>query len=200
MNSNLSVLRKSANQIKEVNLCAAELEKNIIWISGNITEDLANDFIRKMMAINMNPTNSKPIKVFITTNGGSVDAGLVIYDTIQSSKLPVYTIAIEKAYSMGAIILAAGEKRFIFPHSKVMIHQPIVHSGLVGNIDDLNSITEHLLKTNDKLIHILAEHTNKTLEEIQEATKYDHYFTADEAIEFGLVDKQIGFNEMMNEL
>lgn len=200
MNKNLTVLKKDFKGTSEISALACELDKHIMFLNGDINSITANDFIHQMIALNMDETNNDPIKLIITSNGGDVQSGLAIYDAIKSSKLPVYTICIEKAYSMAAIILSAGEKRFIFPHSKVMIHQPIVQSQIAGDIENLNSLTENLTSIHQTLIQILSENTNKTIEEIEKAISYDHYFSSEEAIEFHLVDSLIGFSMLMNSL
>ena len=200
MNKNLTVLKKDFKGTSEISALACELDKHIMFLNGDINSITANDFIHQMIALNMDETNNDPIKLIITSNGGDVQSGLAIYDAIKSSKLPVYTICIEKAYSMAAIILSAGEKRFIFPHSKVMIHQPIVQSQIAGDIENLNSLTENLTSIHQTLIQILSENTNKTIEEIEKAISYDHYFSSEEAIKFHLVDSLIGFSMLMNSL
>ena len=198
--NNLTILQKDAKGTAEVSMLACELDKHIMFLNGEINSTTATDFIHQLIAMNMDETNQLPIKLIITSTGGSVEAGLAIYDAIKSSKLPIYTICIEKAYSMAAILLSAGNKRYIFPHSKVMIHQPIVNSNISGDIQDLHSLTDNLSDVYSTITQILCETTKKSKEEIEQAISYDHYFSAEEAIQFHLVDEYIGFSALMNDL
>ncbi len=171
-----------------------------LFICDEISEEMAVEFIQKMMYMTYED-GASPIRVFINTVGGEINSGLLLYDAICQSKAPVQLYCIGKAYSMGAVLLAAGEKgsRFILPHSKVMIHEPLIPYGVGGKSSSVQTISESLLKTKKEMEELLARHTGKTPEEIAENTTTDHFFTADEAVEFGLVDKVITFNEMIEE-
>jgi ATP-dependent Clp protease protease subunit len=124
---------------------------------------------------------------------------MVIYDAIQSSPVPVEVYCVGKAYSMGAVLLACGKKgkRYLLPHSRVMIHEPLIPYGVGGKTSSIQTISESLLKAKRSMEEILAKHTGKTADEIAEATKTDHYFSAEEAVEFGLADGIMGLDEMM---
>ncbi len=135
--------------------------------------------------------SNEPITIYINSPGGSVNAGLVIYDCIQSSEIEINIICAGMAASMAAIILAGGQKghRFILPHSKVMIHEPLISHGVGGSATSIKNISDSIIETRELVNNILAKHTGKTLEEINKATSFDNYMNAKEAIEFGLCDE-----------
>ena len=133
----------------------------------------------------------KDIQFYINSPGGSVTDGMAIYDTMQYVKCDVSTICVGMAASMGAFLLSSGAKgkRFALPNAEIMIHQP--SAGTQGKVTDMEIDVEHFLRIKKKLIQILAENTGKTAEEIKDASERDRWMTADEAKEFGLVDKII---------
>ena len=126
-------------------------------------------------------------------------SGLAIYDVIQDCKVPINMVCIGTAASMGAVILAGGQKgrRYILPHSKCMIHEPLISNGVGGSATSIHNISESILKTRDITNGILAKHTGKKLRQINKATAFDNYMTASEAVEFGICDKVIkGLSEI----
>ena len=135
----------------------------------------------------------EPIKIFICSNGGEIIAGEMIYDLIQGCKNDVYTYCIGRAASMGAIILAAGTKghRYILPHSEVMIHEVLVPRGIGGSATNISKLSQSINKSRNTLNRILAKHTGRTIEEINEATSFDNFMTPEQAIEFGICDRLI---------
>ena len=141
--------------------------------------------------------DKSPILVFINSPGGEIDNGLLIYDAIVGSKAPVYTFCSGCAYSMGAVLFACGKKRFLLPHSKLMLHQPLLGGRIGGNASSIKSISDSLLQTKTMMNKLLAFHTGKTEEEMDEMTSYDHYFSAEEAVAMGLADGIRSFKEMM---
>ena len=157
---------------------------------------MANDVLMKILYLRKQDAK-KPIALVVNSNGGLVEAGLMIYDIIRESKTPVFTYCCGCAYSMAAVIFAAGHKRFILPNSKVMCHEPQIPASVGGSSSTMKSISDGLIETKRKMDRILAELTGKQEEEIAKATSYDHYFTAEEALEFGLCDKIITINEML---
>lgn len=170
-------------------------ENRIITIKGLIDNEVADAFTEQMLILNLDST-TEPITVLINSIGGSVSQGLSMYDAIQGSIAPVRLVCKGEAYSMAAILLASGNPkhgRYILPNSKVMIHEPLIQGGVGGKTSSIKSISDNLIETRQKLNGILAKHTGHTMEEIDEATSYDHYFTADEAVAFGLCDKVIDF-------
>lgn len=170
-------------------------EDRFINIKGPIDSEVADAFTEQMLILNREST-TEPITVLINSTGGSVSQGLLMYDVIQGSIAPVKLVCKGEAYSMAAILLASGNPkhgRFILPNSKVMIHEPLIQGGVGGKTSSIKSISDSLIETRKKLNGILAKHTRHTIEEIDEATSYDHYFTAEEAVRFGLCDKVVDF-------
>ena len=179
---------ESAHGIREISLITRHLSNRNIFLTGEINAELANGFLAQLLYLE--GESDEPINIYINSPGGEVNAGLMIYDAIQGSRLTINMICTGMAASMAAILLTGGQKgrRYILPHSKVMIHEPLIAGGVGGSATSIHNISESILKTREICNGILAEHTGKTLEEINQATSYDHYMTADEAIEFGICD------------
>ena len=135
----------------------------------------------------------KDISLYINSPGGSITAGMAIYDTMQYIKCDVSTICIGMAASMGAFLLTAGAagKRFALPNSEIMIHQPLISGGLSGQCTDIKIHSDHLVRTRQKMNEMLAKHTGQPLEKIETDTERDNYMTAEEAQAYGLIDKVI---------
>lgn len=164
------------------------LEDRIIFLTGEIDDAVANTVVAQLIYLEAkNP--DKDIFLYINSPGGSVTAGLAIYDTMNYIKCDVSTICIGMAASMGAFLLSSGTKgkRFALPNSEIMIHQPL--GGFRGQATDVRIQTEQLLKTKEKLNKILSENTGKPIEEIEKDTDRDNYMSAKEAEKYGLVDK-----------
>ena len=173
------------------------LAERRVFIEGEISQEGACEFMRKIMLLNREDPDA-PIDVFLSSNGGSVSAGLYMYDVIQGSKAPIRMFCQDVAYSMGAVLLACGNHgRFLLPHSEVMLHQPLLGNHVGGNASSIKSISDSLMETKRKLNRILAKHTGRTEEEIEEATAYDHYFSPEECIAFGLADEIVGFDRYL---
>lgn len=168
------------------------LKKRHIEINGEIDFAVTNIFYYELLYLDEEDSNA-PIDIDIDSPGGAVDAGLAILDLIWNCHAPVRMHCIGRAYSMAAMIFAAGsDDRDMLPHSKLMLHQPLVGQNMGGNVTDIQSLSESLLRTKEELNLILADKTGKTIEEIDQATSFDHYFTAQEAIDFGLCDAIAG--------
>ncbi len=163
------------------------LENRIIFLQGVIVDESANELVMKLLYL-QSENRRKDIHFYINSPGGSVNATLAIYDTMQILSCPVSTYCVGQAASGGAVLLAGGAKgkRFILPHAKVMIHQPYGNVG--GQVSDIEIQAEQILKTRETLNIILSEHTGKALDVIAKDTDRDYYLTADEAKEYGIVD------------
>lgn len=185
---NPSIEVESAHGTREVSLETRHLMNRIIFLQGENNSESANEFLTQFLYLKN--ASTEPITIYVNSPGGEVNAGLMIYDCIVGSKVPIELVCTGLAASMGAVIFAAGEKghRHILKHSKVMIHEPLLSNGVGGSATSIKNISESILKTREILNGILAEHTGKTLEEIDEATSFDNYMNAKEAIEFGLCD------------
>ena len=164
------------------------LEERIIFITGEINDALANTVVAQLLYLEAKAPQ-KDITIYINSPGGSVSAGLAIYDTMNYISCDVVTICIGMAASMGAFLLSSGTKgkRFSLPSSEIMIHQPL--GGAQGQASDIKIQAEHILKTKKKLNTILASNTGRSFEEIERATDRDNYLSADEALVYGLIDK-----------
>lgn len=164
------------------------LEDRIVFISGEINDVSANIAIAQLIYLEAKDPD-KDIMMYINSPGGSVVAGMAIFDTMNYIKCDVSTICVGMAASMGAVLLSAGEKgkRFALPNSEIMIHQPL--GGTQGQASDIIIHAEHILKTKKKLNKILAEKTGQNLETIERDTDRDNFMTAQEALKYGLIDK-----------
>ncbi|MBQ7466798.1 MAG: ATP-dependent Clp endopeptidase proteolytic subunit ClpP [Clostridia bacterium] len=164
------------------------LEDRIIFITGEITDETANLAVAQLIYLEGKDA-TKDIMVYINSPGGSVTAGMAIYDTMQYIKCDVSTICIGMAASMGAFLLSAGTKgkRYALANSEIMIHQPL--GGFQGQASDIAIHADNILKTKKKLNRILAENTGRPIEEIEKDTDRDNFMSAKEALAYGLVDK-----------
>lgn len=167
------------------------LNKNILIIWGEITDELARRVVLAItyLDITNREEENKDIIILICSPGGSITAGMAIYDAINNAQCDVQIICYGMAASMGALLLSSGTKgkRFAMPNSKIMIHQPL--GGAQGQATDIEIVAKEILRTREKLNKILSMNTGKTMEEISAATERDNYLTAEEALEFGLIDK-----------
>ena len=169
------------------------LEDRIIFLADQVTDATASLVVAQLLYLEAKDPD-KDIQLYIDSPGGSITAGMAIYDTMQYIKCDVSTICIGMAASMGAFLLAAGEKgkRFALPNSEVMIHQPLIAGGgLSGQTTDIKIYTDHLVNTKKKMNVILAERTGQTYEKLCEDTERDNFMTAQEAKEYGLIDEVI---------
>ena len=164
------------------------LKDRIIFLSGEIDDTTANLVVAQMLFLEMEDPD-KEINLYINSPGGSVTAGMAIYDTMQYLRCPVATLGIGRAASMGAFLLTAGAKgmRRILPNAEVMIHQPL--GGAQGQATDILIHAEYITKIKNKLNRILAERTGQPLEKVMADTERDHFLSAEEALEYGIVDE-----------
>ncbi len=164
------------------------LEDRIIFLTGEIDDAVANTVVAQLIYLEAKDP-SKDISLYINSPGGSVSAGLAIYDTMNYIKCDVSTICIGMAASMGAFLLSSGQrgKRFALPNSEIMIHQPL--GGAQGQATDIKIAADHIIKTKQKLNAILAQNSGKPLDVIERDTDRDNYLSAQEALEYGLIDR-----------
>lgn len=178
---------KSSNGITVMPLETRLMGSRRIFIEGEINEEVASQFVKQIMALN--DESREPIHVFVNSGGGEIVSGLLMYDTIESSVAPIVLYCIGKAYSMAAILFASGKHgRYILPHSKLMLHEPLIPYGVGGKSSSIQTISDSLLKVKRDMEEILSLHTGKSVKEIARITKTDHFFTAEEAVAFGLAD------------
>ncbi len=164
------------------------LKDRIIFLGGEINDDVANTVVAQMLFLEMEDPDAD-ICLYINSPGGSVTAGMAIYDTMQYIQPQVRTVCIGMAASMGAVLLMAGQKgkRCALPNSEVMIHQPL--GGAQGQATDVQIQAEWLLKTKEKMIRMKAEMTGQDIERIRRDVERDHFMSAQEALEYGIIDE-----------
>ena len=193
----MNVQVKSSNGITLVPVDSRLMAHRKIFIEGEIDAEAACAFVKKVMLLNVEDSQ-KPIDLLINSPGGDINSGMVMYDVIQGSKAPIRMFCIGRAYSMGALLFACGNHgRYMLPHGELMLHEPLLGNRVGGNSSSIRSISDSLMETKKKMNRILAKHTGKTEEEVEEATGFDHYFSPEESIEFGLCDQIVGFDKMM---
>lgn len=182
------VIEQTSRGERTYDIYSRLLKDRIIFIGSEITDDLANTIMAQLLFLEAEDPD-KDISIYINSPGGSVSAGMAIYDTMMYIKPQVSTICVGQAASMAAVLLAAGQKgkRYALPNSVIMIHQPL--GGMSGQAEDIKIHAEHILKTREKLNEILAQKTGKPLETIRQDTDRDNFMTADEAQNYGLIDK-----------
>lgn len=184
-----NIIEKKHNNERVYDLYSKLLEDRIIFIGDEITDYLANIIIGELLYLDS--INNKEIYLYINSPGGSVSAGMAIYDTMNFIKSDVCTICIGCAASMGAFLLSSGTKgkRYSLPNSEIMIHQPL--GGANGQATEIKIAAEHILKIKDKLNNILALNTNQDIKTIENDTERDNYMSAKEALEYGIIDEII---------
>ena len=187
MNLIPSVVEKSSDGERAYDIYSRLLKDRIIILSGEIDDNLANSIVAQLLYLDS--LNHDPINLYINSPGGSITAGMAIYDTMNYIKSKVSTICIGMAASMAAFLLSSGEKgmRFILPNGEVMIHQPL--GGAQGQATEIKIAAERILKLKEKLNKILSENTGQSLEKISHDTDRDYFLSADEALKYGLIDK-----------
>lgn len=168
------------------------LNDRIIMLSDQVNDTTASLVVAQLLYLE-SQDSEKDISLYINSPGGSITAGMAIYDTMQYIKCDVSTICIGMAASMGSFLLAAGTKgkRISLPNSEILIHQPLISGGLSGQCTDIKIHSDHLVRIRQKMNEMLAANTGKPIEQIQQDTERDNYMTAQEALEYGLIDKII---------
>lgn len=184
------VLEQTSRGERSYDIFSRLLKDRIIFLGEEVTDVSASLVVAQMLFLEAEDP-SKDISLYINSPGGSVSAGLAIYDTMNFIKSDVSTICIGMAASMGAFLLAGGTKgkRFALPNAEIMIHQP--SGGARGQATEIQIVAENIIKTKKKLNQILSENTGKPLEVIEIDTERDHYMSAEEALEYGLIDSII---------
>ena len=193
MNLIPTVIEQTSRGERAYDIYSRLLKDRIIMLGSAIDDNVANSIVAQLLFLEAeNP--EKDITLYINSPGGSITAGMAIYDTMEYIKPKVSTVCIGMAASMGAFLLAAGEKgkRFALPNSEVMIHQPL--GGAQGQATEIEIAARRIIFLRDKLNQILAERTGQPIEVIQRDTDRDNFMTADKALEYGLIDKVITRN------
>ncbi|MGM0123526.1 ATP-dependent Clp protease proteolytic subunit [Enterococcus sp. AZ194] len=188
MNLIPTVIEQSSRGERAYDIYSRLLKDRIIMLSGQVTDDLANSIIAQLLFLDAQDSE-KDIYLYINSPGGSVTAGMAIYDTMNFVKADVQTIVMGMAASMGSFLLTAGTKgkRFALPNAEIMIHQPL--GGAQGQATEIEIAARHILQTRDRLNKILSERTGQPLEVIEKDTDRDNFMTAEQAKEYGLIDQ-----------
>jgi len=190
MNLIPTVIEKTQHGERAYDIYSRLLKERIIFIAGVVTDTTANSVIAQLLFLaSQDPI--KDIQLYINTPGGSVTAGLAIYDTMQYVKCPISTVCVGMAASMGATLLAAGAKgkRYALPNAEIMLHQ--VAGGVTGQAIEIEITAKQIIKIKEKLNKILAKHTGQSLERVEKDTDRDFYLSAQEAKEYGIIDEVI---------
>ena len=185
-----TVIEQSGRGERAFDIYSRLLKERIVFLIGPVTDESANLVVAQLLFLESeNP--DKDIFFYINSPGGSVTAGMSIYDTMNFIKPHVSTLCLGQAASRGAFLLSAGEKgkRFALPNSRIMIHQPLISGGLAGQASDIEIHAKELLKIKEKLNRLLAKHCDRDLADLERDTDRDNYMSADEAKEYGLIDQ-----------
>lgn len=181
------VVEQSARGERAYDIYSRLLKERVVFLVGPVEDQVANLIIAQLLFLESeNP--DKDIHLYINSPGGSVSAGLGIYDTMQFIKADISTMCVGQAASMGSLLLAAGAKgkRFCLPHSRIMIHQPL--GGFQGQATDIDIHAREILKAREQLNQILSKHTGQTVEQVQQDTERDRFMSGEEAKSYGLLD------------
>lgn len=186
------VVEQSNRGERSYDIYSRLLEDRIIFLADQVTDQTASLVVAQMLYLEAKDPD-KDIQLYINSPGGSISAGMAIYDTMQYIKCDVSTICIGMAASMGSFLLMAGAKgkRYSLPHSEIMIHQPLISGGLGGQATDIKIHADHIIRIRERMNRIYAERTGKTYEQVCEDTERDNFLTAQEALEYGLIDEVI---------
>lgn len=193
-----TVIEQSGRGERAFDIYSRLLKERIVFLVGPVTDESANLVVAQLLFLESeNP--DKDIFFYINSPGGSVTAGMSIYDTMNFIKPHVSTLCLGQAASMGAFLLSAGEKgkRFALPNGRIMIHQPLISGGLAGQASDIEIHAKELLKIKEKLNRLLAKHCDRDLADLERDTDRDNYMSADEAKEYGLIDQVLENRESL---
>jgi len=191
------VVEQTSRGERSYDIYSRLLKDRIIILGTVVTDDVANLIVAQMLFLESDSPD-KDIHLYINSPGGSVSSGLAVYDIMQFVKCDISTVCIGMAASMGSLLLTAGTKgkRFIMPHSRVMIHQPLISGGgISGQASDIEIQAREMIKTKDKLTEIYHKHTGQKQDALNKAMDRDNYLSPQEAVDFGIADKIIEFRK-----
>lgn len=192
------VIEQSSRGERAYDIYSRLLKDRIIFMGEQVVDDMANIIIAQMLFLESEDPD-KDINIYINSPGGSITAGLAIYDTMQYIRPEITTICMGQTTSMAALLLAAGTKgkRYALPHGRIMIHQPL--GGAQGQATDIDIHAREILKMRDELNEILAKHTGQDIEKIRKDTERDYFMSSEEAKEYGIIDRVISKREMQEQ-
>lgn len=184
----MNTIVKSSNGITLVPMETKLLAERKIFIEGKITGESADQFYQKILLLNMEDAE-RPVDVFLNSRGGEVAAGLEMLDAMEASEAPVRLFCISEAFSIAGVLFACGSHgRCMYPHARIMLHEPFMDHAEGGNSASMKLAADQLMDTRQILIGLLAKHTGKMQKAIGKAISYDHFFSAEESLAFGLCD------------
>ena len=183
------VIEQTSKGERSYDIFSRLLKDRIIFLSEDVNSASASLVVAQLLFLESEDPD-KEISLYINSPGGSITDGMAIVDTINYIKCPVSTICVGMAASMGAVLLASGAKgkRFATPNAEILIHQPLISGGLSGQTTEIKIHADHMVRTREKLNKLLSERTGQSLETIERETERDNYMTAEEALEYGLID------------
>lgn len=192
-----TVIEKSQYGERAYDIYSRLLKERIVFLGGPVSDQMANIVIAQLLFLE-HEDPKKEIQIYLNTPGGSVTAGLAIYDTMQYVKPDVSTICVGMAASMGAVLLGAGKKgrRYALPNSEILLHQ--VMGGVEGQASEVEITARQILKIKDRLNHVLAKHTGQTVQKIEKDTDRDFYMAPEEALKYGLIDEIVKRSDLVN--
>ena len=182
-----TIIRETSEGTARIPIADMMFQRREVWLTGEITSEVADAVISQILHLDAEDPDAE-ITMYIDSPGGSVTAGLSIYDVMQAVSADIHTVCVGTAASMAAVLFAAGDRRDILRHGEVMIHDPLVSGGISGSALAVQDKSDRLMAKRKVLCGILAQHTGKTLKQIYKVTAKDTYFSAEEAVAFGLAD------------
>lgn len=185
-----AIIRETSEGTARIPIADIMFQRREIWLTGEITSEVADAVIAQILHLDAEDPDAE-ITLYIDSPGGSVTAGLSIYDVMQAVSADIHTVCVGTAASMAAVLFAAGDRREILRHGEVMIHDPLVSGGISGSALAVQDKSDRLMAKRKVLCGILAEHTGKSVKQIYKVTAKDTYFGAEEAVAFGLADAVI---------
>ena len=185
-----AIIRETSEGTARIPIADMMFQRREVWLTGEITSEVADAVIAQILHLDAEDPDAE-ITMYIDSPGGSVTAGLSIYDVMQAVSADIHTVCVGTAASMAAVLFAAGDRREILRHGEVMIHDPLVSGGISGSALTVQDKSDRLMAKRKVLSGILAEHTGKSVKQIYKVTAKDTYFGAEEAVAFGLADAVI---------
>lgn len=191
-----TVIESTGRGERAYDLYSRLLRERIIMVNGNIEETMAGLVVAQLLFLAAE-SSDREINLYISSHGGSVDAGLAIYDTMRHLPCPIVTTCVGYAASFGTVLLMAGDKgmRRALPHARIHMHQPLIQGGLGGQATDIDIHAREILHTRDVINSLLVHHTGQSLERIKRDTERDFFMSAEEAVEYGLIDEVLQLAE-----
>lgn len=183
-----AILERTSEGVHRYAIQDAMLQRREIECLGEITPEAVNGLILQLRYLQSEDPEAE-ITLYINSPGGEVASGLALYDVMQAVRCPVRTVCVGTAASMAALIFAAGKRREMLPHARLMIHDPLIAGGIGGSALHIDSVSRDLMRTRQTMAELLAKHSGHTLEEVYEKTAKDTYFDAEEAVAWGLADR-----------